>query len=955
MALTRSAVSRAAAAPVPKAKIQIPAIRAVERERLLGSLAPVQDHRLILVTAPAGSGKTTLLAQVAAAAKVPVAWYSVDSSDADELALLRGLARSLSAVLGDVPQRWESVEIAAHALEAELGSEALLVIDDLHAISRTPAEAALERFIDYAPPELSVAAGSRCRPDFNLPRLLVSGTLLEIGSDDLRFRSWEVERLFRDFYREPLPPEDAATLTRRTEGWAAGLQLFHLATQGKPLGERRAALGALDMRWGAAREYLARNVLADLPAELREFLLGTCVLGRLSGQLCDALLGRTGSDRLLEELDRRQIFTYAVNGSGDYRYHEVLRLHLEAALVDRVGEETARAAHRRAGDLLEQVDALPEALRSFLRAEDAEAVRRLLGRGGEQVAHDPESWIALVPTSVVRDDPWLLLGCARRQRAEGRFVEAIETYREAERISGGGISEETCRHERMALAYLLDPTFSLPTGWTALLRSAAMRDPQTVRPRAAGLPGPHGRLVSGVAAVLAGDLDQAITVLHDVREDPETTAAIAAGARVGVAVALLLRGREEGAVEADSAAEEAERCGIPWLARLGRAALALSDRSGGDSEAIGALLASESVGDPWGVALASLLQGWGALDAGEDAAPSLMRACEGFHDLGADVLEAWARAALALAYARAQTPQARRMAREAEAVTRFRGIAAVRTLLWAARLELGESVDAEPEREAQVVIPGRRGQLPGQMRPEPQQVVLKCFGGFSLSIGGSDVLVDSVRPRARQLLHLLALHAGRSVHREVLMEALWPETEPQAGARNLHVALSSLRRALSPDRETDSVTITRDGCAYRLGLPNDASVDLFEFDRALAEGREAVHLHELERSVAAFGRALAVYRELLPEDGPAEWIVAERERRRAEGAEAARRTAEVQLDLGRPVLAAEACERGLQIDRDEDSLWRLCIRAYEEAGEPAAAARTRRGYARALAALGVPA
>src|SRR5439155_1226173 len=84
-----------------------------------------------------------------------------------------------------------------------------------------------------APPSITFVMGTRALPGFNLSRLRVSGSLLEIGSEDLRFRSWEVEHLFRDFYREPLPPEELAELARRTEGWAAGLQLFHLATRSR--------------------------------------------------------------------------------------------------------------------------------------------------------------------------------------------------------------------------------------------------------------------------------------------------------------------------------------------------------------------------------------------------------------------------------------------------------------------------------------------------------------------------------------------------------------------------------------------------------------------------------------------------------------------------------------------------------------------------------------------------
>ena len=88
----------------------------------------------------------------------------------------------------------------------------------------------METFLRLRPRTITVALGSRRQPGLNTSRLLVSGELIMVDGEDLRFRSWEVEQLFRSVYDAPLTPEAAAALTRRTGGWAAGLQLFHLAT-----------------------------------------------------------------------------------------------------------------------------------------------------------------------------------------------------------------------------------------------------------------------------------------------------------------------------------------------------------------------------------------------------------------------------------------------------------------------------------------------------------------------------------------------------------------------------------------------------------------------------------------------------------------------------------------------------------------------------------------------------
>ena len=65
-------------------------------------------------------------------------------------------------------------------------------------------------------------------------------------------------------------------------------------------------LAALGPSSRLMRDYLTRNVLEQLPADLRSFLVETSVLGRLSAALCDQLLGRTDSAEMLADLEWRQ-------------------------------------------------------------------------------------------------------------------------------------------------------------------------------------------------------------------------------------------------------------------------------------------------------------------------------------------------------------------------------------------------------------------------------------------------------------------------------------------------------------------------------------------------------------------------------------------------------------------------------------------------------------------------
>ena len=833
---TAASVLSATATPVAPAKVRVPVVPGLIRQRVHDRLARVWDHGIGLVVAPAGSGKTTLLARFAAASPDPVAWYRAESRDESEAALLLHLEAAFVAILPGVARGWTSVEAASSALEQVAAGRILLVIDDLHVLESTPAERALERFIDYRPAALGMLIGSRSEPAFNLSRRRVSGGLLEIGPDDLRFRSWEVERLFRDFYEVAVSPEEIARLARRTEGWAAGLQLFHLATTGKSPEERRRVLAGLGSSSRMVREYLTRNVLAELPPELRSFLIDTCVLGVLSGRLCDQLRGRADGARLLAELERRRVFTIAIDDET-YRYHEVLRGHLEGVLLEEQGEVAVRAANRRAGELLEAADALPEALVAYCRAEDWDAAERLVAREGRQLADGAAPWLEVLPAATLRHDPWLVLAAARRHRAEGRWAEAIEAYQRAETGFGAAVPAQACRRERLALVPWLEPSPGPAADWSGRLRSALGRDPLAVirepadagplgqehrldgRPEAGG----RGRLVRGLG-LLAGGRPAAAIELLDPDAIAEAEPAFVAAIVLGRGAARLVGGDRAGTADLEGAIARAESVGWGWLARLGRSLLAAATAAAQPDPGL-------DDGDPWAAGLGILLRAW--LRPDEPAAiDALSRAAQRFAGLGSPALAGWALALRAFVATAAGRPDAGLALAQAEAAVRQGSVSEARFLVEQALAlvdperaafhraradEIGRRTGlrgpaAEPAPGA-IVDP--RQALPAEPRPArparpgspavpqpgtlpPPAVSIELFGGFALRLDGSELELSAIKPRARLVLHLLGLAGGAPVHREVLLAALWPETEPETAARLLHVAISSLRTVLEP-------------------------------------------------------------------------------------------------------------------------------------------------------------
>ncbi|TMG33707.1 MAG: hypothetical protein E6H92_14350 [Chloroflexi bacterium] len=463
-------------------------------------------------------------------------------------------------------------------------------------------------------------------------------------------------------------------------------------------------------------------------------------------------------------------------------------------------------------------------------------------------------------------------------------------------------------------------------------------------------------------------MDQARRILEVASESRDATPALATAARLWSGVAALLSGDQQGTFDVEEAADSSEALGLGWLARLARAALVLTQRPGSAQEAESVRRACEREGDRWGIAIVALLQAWASVYAGENPATLLEQANANFHKLGAGVLEAWSRALLSLGLAHAGSPDAREAALQAENLARYSGTPGARYFPYLALAEVQPDRAAEYQALAEAVLDEcKLAPFPifttaplenvieiGAVHQAPSLTV-RCFGGFSIAIKGRPVDLTIIKPRARAVLRLLAIHAGNLVHREVLQEAFWPEADSETGARNLHVAVSTLRQVLEPGViRGGSSFLIRDGDAYRLAVQVDAEVDLLQFSKALTTGRVARLRGENGGAAVAFQEALDLYTgELLPEDGPAEWAIESRERYRSELLEAAQGLAELRLMRGDAAGAVQACTNGLWVDRFHDPLWRLLIEAREKAGDAGAASRARRDYSRVLAELGL--
>jgi LuxR family transcriptional regulator, maltose regulon positive regulatory protein len=516
----------------------------VSRGNLLDQLEASAAKPVVAVCAPAGYGKTILAAQWARRDQRPFVWLSIDQHDNDPTVLLTYLAVGLDRVEPIDPGVFRALASRgasiAHTvlppLATALSSKALpvvVVLDDVQLLHDQEGLDALAVLVDHLAPGSQLAMLGRGEPPLPMARWRAEGRLAELGPDELAMDPPEAGSLLAAA-RVELPDGEVAELTRRTEGWPAALYLAALSIKAQ---QPRNGAG---VRFGGRErflvDYLQSALLAGLsPTEVR-FLTRTAVLDQLSGPLCDAVLGTTGSTAMLESLERSNLLVVPLDRQRVwYRYHqlfrELLRGELERSEPELVRELTLRAAH-----WCQQHGLAEAAIGYAMDGGDAD----LVARGVEQaaIAVYRSGRLATVQRWFDWFDDHGLIQHYPAVAMLGAWVQALGGHAaSAERWADAA--------ERGSYEGTL-PDGSWIDGWRALLRAKLCRHGVTQMRTDAELALtliPVGslwrapaQLLAGISHLLAGDLDVADHVLSEAVEVAED-----AGATVAATVALAER------------------------------------------------------------------------------------------------------------------------------------------------------------------------------------------------------------------------------------------------------------------------------------------------------------------------------------------------------------------------------------------------------------------------------
>ncbi|MEW6282429.1 MAG: BTAD domain-containing putative transcriptional regulator, partial [Candidatus Eremiobacterota bacterium] len=759
--------------------------------------------------------------------------------------------------------------------------------------------------------------------------------LRQVGGAQLSFTEEEL--------REAIPPDRVEAVSRRSGGWPLAVALF--AESDEEEGDLE------ELVWG------------QMSGEEQELLLSCCLAEIFTGESARQLSGDPAAEQRLQALAQRgpavQPWT-----EGRFRLQPMFREFLRKRLGAQ--PERERAGHARLAALYRERGQRLEAVEHLLAAGRGEVARALLlelgpdllerGRGErllELLTRFPalDAALLLMRGHALRqrnrwdealaefgragrlaEDPELegeaLAGQARvyldtvqPARAQSLLRQAFRRLSEprrkadlldllAENAVNTGKSRMAARYRRWAGRLLarprpssLDARILLRTGQLAASRQELERRLESPEVERALTAHSEDSLILAYVAAVTGDSQAAEEAARSAlsRSQREGSPQTEAVAWMRLGHALYLADSAEAADCYRRSLELAARLGVQRLRAEALMGLALEASARGDTTpaydfATEALAITQGAGDAWLSAWLRLTTGIAAHRGGHPGAVDLLRRArlelESCQDsFGSALAALW----LGLASGTPTEPVARRLKE------RGYGFVLERRTLF------GPPLEAAPSETA-----GLRLQVLGPLR-----------------IWRGEEEVDSrafKRRKARELLAVLALHRGRLVSKEQLMDVLFPEASFEAADRDFRVALHNLSQALEPERPRGAParSIERRDEAYRLAL-EEVSLDLAEFERLLDEAGHApaAEAKRLRR------RAIELYRGDLVEDYPyADWAGSERERLKGRLLEAAWSVAEEALEAGEAESAAQAAQAMLERDPCCEEAYRILMRLH---------------------------
>ena len=432
----------------------------IKRHRLFEKLDAGLNHKLTLISAPAGFGKTTLVSSWLnhfgthtneqhkdEFERVRAAWISIDERDNDPALFWSYVVAAFQTIVPKFGQNVQTMlnsgsafspqvvvtmclnEFVESQQNEQVETQILLILDDYHLITTQTIHDSLNFMLDHLPPFLHLVITTRADPPLKLSYRHGRSEIIQIRAADLSFRSGESAEFLNGQMQLDLPLNDIETLSNRTEGWIAGLQLAALSLQEQSDKHQFVLDFAGDDRYIA--DYLIDEVLQSQPAYIQDFLLKTSILNQLTGPLCKELTGQNNSQTILDQLERYNLFLSPLDNRREwYRYHSLFADLLRQRLRETLSETEIAAIHQQASQWYEERGEIIESIEHAMLGQDFTNAAQLIVDWSGEIFQQFKlnaivGWIESLPASITVSKPvlsminaWALLALGKTKAVE---------------------------------------------------------------------------------------------------------------------------------------------------------------------------------------------------------------------------------------------------------------------------------------------------------------------------------------------------------------------------------------------------------------------------------------------------------------------------------------------------------------------------------------------------------
>lgn len=402
----------------------------VARPRLNDLLNDVIDKRLILVSAPAGYGKTSLLVDFAANCSMPVCWYSIDRLDQNPQRFISYLTAAIQQRYPEFGHRTRAalngsqgqfdIDYTTNLLIQDLYDHVtehfILVLDDYHLVNDSPlVRAFINRFLKDMDENIHIVIISRSLLSIPiLPIMVARSEVAGISFAELAFQPDEIQQLYTQNQHLSLSLMDAKEILQETEGWITGIVLASQVNNDEELG--RARLKRVSS-FGLESYFL--QVIDNLPAEFRSFLLWSSLLEEFNAELCERILGEAllidnvPWQKWMNSVQQNNLFVLPVGEQGDWlRYHPLFLEFLQSHVKLEFPSESRKIEKLLAIDCNEKKE-WDRAYQIYKRLNLTSDLIDLVEEAGFQMLIDGRlsvlsSWIESLDQEIIHKHPYIV-------------------------------------------------------------------------------------------------------------------------------------------------------------------------------------------------------------------------------------------------------------------------------------------------------------------------------------------------------------------------------------------------------------------------------------------------------------------------------------------------------------------------------------------------------------------